>query len=120
MVKPAETLREMADKAQAKTGQEKKKGPIRLALSYIATPFKFIGRKLAWLGHKQPFKWLGHLLWPAYFRNSWKEMKQVTWPNRRESVQLTGAVIIFAAIFGVLIAVVDFGLDKAFKQLLLK
>ena len=109
----------MAEKAQAKNDQPKKRGPIRLALSYIAAPFKFVGRKLAWLGHKQPFKWLGHFLWPSYFRKSWEELKQVTWTTRRETLQLTGAVLIFSAIFGVLIAIVDYGLDKAFKQLLL-
>lgn len=120
MVKPVASLREQTEKARVVQDQPKKQGPLRLALHYIAVPFKFVGRKLAWVGHHQPFKWLGHFLWPAYFRNSWKEMRQVTWPKRRESLQLTGAVILFATIFGVLIAITDYGLDKLFKQVLLK
>lgn len=119
LVKKAETVRQIAEKS-AKSPITKEPGVIRLTLRYIAAPFRWIGRGLAKIGHKQPFKFLGHLLWPAYFRNSWKELRQVTWPNRRESWQLTTAVIIFATIFGLMIAVVDFGLDKLFKQVLLK
>jgi preprotein translocase SecE subunit len=118
-VKKAETIREMAEK-NSKAGEQKEPGVIRLTLRYIGAPFRAIGRGIAKVGHKQPFKFLGHMLWPAYFRNSWRELKQVTWPNRRESRQLTTAVIIFATIFGVLIAIVDYGLDKLFKQVLLK
>jgi preprotein translocase SecE subunit len=119
MVKKAETVREIAEKS-SKDPVQKDPGVIRLSLGYIAKPFVVIGRGFAKVGHKQPFKFLGHVLWPAYFRNSWKEMRQVTWPNRRESMQLTTAVIIFATVFGLMIAIVDFGLDKLFKQVLLK
>ncbi len=119
VVKKAETIREMAEK-NSKEQAPKEPGVVRLSLRYIGAPFRFIGRPIAKVGHKQPFKFIGHVLWPAYFRNSWKELRQVTWPTRRESRQLTTAVIIFAAIFGVLIAIVDFGLDRLFKQVLLK
>jgi preprotein translocase SecE subunit len=119
VVKKAETVREKAEK-NTKDLVPKEPGVIKLMFTYIGAPFRFIGRILARIGHKQPFKWVGHFLWPAYFRNSWKELRQVTWPNRRESTQLTTAVIIFAAVFGVLIAIVDYGLDKLFKQVLLK
>jgi len=99
-------------------------------------PLKMIGKGLAWLGHKPPLKQIGHgLRWffnlkavgfigrivgLKYLAGSWQELRQVTWPTRREGRRLTTAVIIFAVIFGALIAVVDFGLDKLFKQLLLK
>lgn len=119
IVKKAETVREIAEKSSQNSVQ-KEPGVIRLTLRYIGTPFRWVGRGLAKIGHKQPFKFIGHVLWPAYFRNSWKELRQVTWPNRRESTQLTTAVIIFATIFGVMIALVDYGLDKLFKQVLLK
>jgi preprotein translocase subunit SecE len=119
IVKPAETVREKAEKSSQEAAA-KQPGVVRLALRYIGKPFRWIGRGLAKIGHKQPFKWIGHFLWPPYFRNSWKELRQVTWPSRRESRQLTTAVIIFAVVFGVMIALVDFGLDKLFKQVLLK
>jgi preprotein translocase SecE subunit len=119
MVKKIATMRQLTEKSSQKQ-EEKAPGVLRLALRYIASPFKWIGRGFAKVGHKKPFRIVGHILLPSYFRNSWKELRQVTWPNRRESWQLTSAVIVFAAIFGVMIALVDYGLDKLFKQVLLK
>ena len=55
-----------------------------------------------------------------YIRDSAQELRNVTWPSFRESMRLTGAVILFSVIFGALIAVVDYGLDKVFRQILLK
>lgn len=59
-----------------------------------------------------------HLI-PRYFREAGQELKEVTWPTRKETWRLTLAVFLFALIFGLLIAVVDYGLDKLFKKLLL-
>src|SRR5262245_56680 len=70
-------------------------------------PIKFLGR-------------IGSHLVPPYFKNSWRELKQVTWPSRKETWQLTFAVFIFAIIFGALIAVTDYGLDKIFRKVLLR
>lgn len=118
VVKPAETVREKAEKAAIQS--PKKRGILRLTLHYISAPFRAIGRPLATLGRFKVVRIIGRIVWPMYFRKSWKELRQVTWPKRRESIQLTGAVLLFSAIFGVLIAIVDFGLDKLFKQVLLK
>jgi preprotein translocase SecE subunit len=71
-------------------------------------PFRFVG------------KWIGLIFWPPYFRSSFGELKLVTWPDWRKSWRLTFAVLAFAAVFGVAIAGVDFGLDKLFKEVLLK
>lgn len=119
MVKKVESVREKTEKS-SQPPKPKKTGVLRLALRYIGAPFRWVGRKLAKLGKFKVLRIIGRILWPTYFRNSWKELRQVTWPNRRETWQLTLAVIIFSVIFGVLIAVVDFGLDKGFKQLILK
>jgi preprotein translocase SecE subunit len=99
-------------------------------------PLKMIGRGLAWLAHRPPLKQIGHgIRWFfrlrgmrligritgfSYARNSWRELQDVTWPTRREGRRLTTAVIIFSVIFGALIAIVDFGLDKLFKAVFLK
>ncbi|HUC90167.1 MAG TPA: preprotein translocase subunit SecE [Patescibacteria group bacterium] len=120
MVKKAETVRQTTEKNQLEAAKPKKQGIFRLAGHYIAVPFCIIGRPFKKLGRIKFFRVIGLILVPPYFRNSWKELRQVTWPNRRESWQLTSAVMIFAIIFGVLIAVVDYGLDKLFKQVLLK
>lgn len=60
------------------------------------------------------------LLVPRYFINSWQELKQVTWPGRRETWRLTAAVFIFAIVFGVLIYGVDAALDKIFRETVLR
>lgn len=120
MVKKAESVRELAEKNQQQANKPKKQGVLWMTARFIATPFRFIGRQAAKLGRFKAFRFLGLILLPRYFRNSWIELRQVTWPNRRESWQLTSAVIIFAVIFGVMIAIVDYGLDKVFKQVLLK
>ncbi len=64
----------------------------------------------------RPLRWLV----PPYFVNSWREVRQVTWPNRRETWRLTLAVFIFAIVFGALVAGVDKGLDLLFKKVILK
>ena len=72
---------------------------------------------------KQIFKiirLIGLIIIPKYVRNSFMELKGVTWPSFKESMRLTYAVIIFAVIFGVSVALVDYGLGKIFKTLLLK
>lgn len=56
---------------------------------------------------------------PRYFREAWAELRQVTWPTRRETIKLTFAVLIFALVFGSLIAAVDYGLEKLFREVLL-
>lgn len=129
---PSETVRDKATKAQTAAGQPPKKSRVRRSLRIIGLPF----RGLAWLGHRPPLKQVGHALrWffslrfmrflgkiigLTYIRDSWRELKMVTWPTRKQSRQLTTAVIIFSVIFGALIAVVDMGLDKLFKHVILK
>ena len=99
-------------------------------------PLKFIRNCLAWLAHRPPLKQIGHalrwffglrvirfvgkMLGFGYFRKSFQELKLVTWPKWNESRRLTSAVILFSIVFGAAIAVVDYGLDKLFKQILLK
>ena len=68
----------------------------------------------------KPVIWLGSKLVPTYFKNSFKELKLVTWPNRKESRQLTSAVIIFAVVLSLIVALIDLGLDKVFKKVILK
>ena len=83
-------------------------------------PLKHIGHALRWFFRLRPVRFIGRVLGLKYVRDSWKELRQVTWPTFRESRRLTTAVIIFSVLFGLIIALVDFGLDKLFKQFILK
>ena len=58
-------------------------------------------------------------LTPSYIKNSLSELKNVTWPGRKETWKLVFAVYVFALSMGVFIAVLDFGLEKLFKQVIL-
>lgn len=55
-----------------------------------------------------------------YVANSWKELKQVRWPNRRASWVLTLAVILFTAFFSIVILILDALFQILFKEVLLK
>ena len=122
--KVAPTVRERAEQAQAKQAQEKPQRLRKVAAKvpkpkvHVHLPqnkvLAILGRVLAPIG-----KVLSKLA-PRYFLNAWRELRQVSWPNRRETWRLTLAVFIFAIVFGALVAVVDKGLDVAFKHLVLK
>ena len=59
-------------------------------------------------------------LTPKFLSASWAEIRQVKWPNRRETTRLTIAELIFSIIFGVSVALLDVGLDKLFKEVIIK
>jgi preprotein translocase SecE subunit len=104
----AETMREKVEKSSS---AEPKPRRVREATNKVGAPFKAAGK---------PVAKIGRYVVPPYFRNSWKELREVTWPKRKESWQLTFAVIMFAIVFGAVVAAVDYGLDKIFKQVLIK
>ena len=116
-----ETVRERADRAQAAAAQPKRaRGKAFRFFAKIFAPLAPVGRALQRFGRLKPVYIVGLVLWPRYFRNAWRELRQVTWPSFRESLRLTSAVLIFAVIFGILIAATDYGLDKVFKKVILK
>lgn len=127
-VKNPETFRERALKAADITEKPKRAARVgRIVARPLGTVFGPAGRFLRRLFQVQPFKsvaklcyWLGLVLVPVYVRRSWKELKLVTWPTWKQSRQLTFAVLAFAVVFGGAVAGVDWGLDKLFKQILLK
>ncbi len=118
-----ETVRERAQKV-ADTPVKKRR--VKQTVKSVGKPFKAATK----MGAKEyylplPDTRLGRFLnrrrslIPRYFRESWKELRLVTWPNRKETTKLTLAVFAFAIIFGLLVSVVDFGLDRLFKEALL-
>ncbi|MEP7205062.1 MAG: preprotein translocase subunit SecE [Candidatus Saccharibacteria bacterium] len=55
----------------------------------------------------------------GYFKGAWYELRQVHWPDRKQTWGLTAAVIIFSAFFIVLIVLLD-ALFKFLFELILK
>jgi preprotein translocase SecE subunit len=119
-VKNPETFRERALKANEpapKTTAKSKAG-------HTGGRMAKLGKGLSGFKPLRPvfniLKFVGRIIIPSYLRNSWKELKLVTWPNWKQSRQLTFAVLVFAVVFGAAIAIVDYGLDKVFRNILLK
>lgn len=110
-IRKAPTIREQAEMARAEqqTASETQKRPGiggRLPNFGVTALVAKVLRLLRWLV-------------PVYLINSWRELRQVTWTNRRETWRLTFAVFIFAIVFGSLVAGVDKILDIIFKKFIL-
>lgn len=122
-IRKTPTVRQQIEESTKETIEQSpsRGGVTRILLRPIKLIFRFLGvilRPLAPMGRRvlRILKWLV----PSYFIKAWRELKQVTWPNRRETWRLTSAVFIFAVVFGTLVAVVDKGLDEVFKRLVLR
>jgi len=122
--KSAPTVRELAEAARTKS-EDKEPGKGRQLWSKASAPVKRrnLGQNRFFKIIKKPFSILKRFLrWivPNYFINSWRELRRVIWPSRKETWRLTLAVFIFSIVFGALVAGVDKGLDEIFKKLVLK
>jgi preprotein translocase SecE subunit len=90
-------------KASVKTEKKSKPGFLKKFFRPIAVPFKWINRHLV----------------PKYIRNAFGELRNITWPQRKLSRQLTTAVMLFAIVFAIVVSALDYGLDKVFKKVFL-
>jgi len=55
----------------------------------------------------------------AFGRDSWKEVKKVVWPSRKESIQMTAYVIAFCAVMALFLWLTDKTLEWVFYDLIL-
>lgn len=53
-----------------------------------------------------------------YFKGAWEELKQVRWPNRKNTWEMTLAIILFTLAFLTFILLIDAGFNWAFEQIL--
>ncbi len=126
-----ETVRERTETTKNAKPKSRK---VRSTASLISKPFRVIGRFIARIARPfrfllrpfktRPMRFIGRFLRKIflidYFKSAWGELKLVTWPGRKETRQLTFAVFIFAFVFGLIITIVDYGLDKIFKKVILQ
>jgi len=81
-----------------KQAKETRKMPVLLKpLWVISTPFRAIGR---------------------YFRDSFRELRQVRWPNRAQTWKITLSVILYVTIIAVIIILLDSLLTFFFDKFL--
>ena len=55
----------------------------------------------------------------AFGRDSWKEVKKVVWPTRKEAIQMTMYVIAFCAVMALFLWLTDKTLEWVFYDLIL-
>ena len=55
----------------------------------------------------------------AFGRDSWKEVKKVVWPTRKESMQMTLYVVAFCAVMALFLWLTDKTLEWVFYDLIL-
>lgn len=116
-----ETIREQRSQRQQKEADPNSRAvKVEAFKSGFTWPARTAIRPIRALGKFRIFRFFGYILLPRYVRNSWKELKQVVWPGRSQTLRLTFAVIVFSVVFGLVVAGVDFVLDKLFKELILK
>ena len=125
--KPRATKKTQTVRERTESSRTAKPRRIRSTASKVASPLK----RARNAGKREyhlplPNNRIGRILrkrvriMPKFVREAWQEIRQVQWPNRRETVRLTIAVFMFALIFALIIGLLDFGLDKLFKQVILK
>lgn len=125
-LKKVETVRQRSERPD----EAKKPRRVKKTAGVVSRPFKAIGRIIAFIARPfafllipfktRPARFVGRIIASIllfkFIRESWHELRQVQWPNARETTRLTIAVFVFSLIFGTIIAITDYGLDKVFRK----
>lgn len=121
--KSPETVRERADKQTAKDNAPK--GKIK---GKIVRPLSVLRRVASKEYHPVPVpdNKTGKVLKkrvrlvPRFVRESWEEIKLVTWPTKKEAARLTVAVLVFALVFSIFVQLLDVIFNRVVKEIFLK
>ncbi len=116
------SMRESALKSRDKAAKPKR---VRKAANAAVVPVGLAHKMLTSERHVIPrnnpnsFWHKNRSITPRYFANAFAELRQVTWPKGKETWRLVLAVFIFAISIGLFIALLDFGLEKVFREVIL-
>ena len=83
---------------------KKEKKPLPMPLRIITAPFRWIFKPFAALGR--------------YIRDSWREIRQVRWPNRKATWKLVGAIFVYSAFFIILVMLLDALFNFIFSKII--
>jgi preprotein translocase subunit SecE len=53
-----------------------------------------------------------------YFRETWFELKKVSWPTRQEALNLTVMVVLVTAFLAVVLSLMDWAFSEVFRLVL--
>lgn len=121
-VKKPVSMRESAAKSREKASQPKR---VRKAATAASKPLSKTAEVATKQRHVLPksgtdsFWHRERSFAPTWFKNAWNELRQVTWPSRRETWRLVLAVFIFSALLSLFIALLDNALETIFRNVFL-
>lgn len=123
VIKKSETVREKATKKEISKQPRRlhkatsaAKRPVSAARKLGAKEYHPIKMRDNRLGR---FMTANRKLTPKFFREAWAELRQVTWPTNKETFKLALAVFIFAIVLGITVGILDYGLEKLFREILI-
>lgn len=112
---------------RTKSGDRARKQRIRKTAGRLSAPLKRVRQTGKREYHLPlPDNRLGAILrkrvriLPKFMIEAGQEIRLVTWPNARETTRLTIAVFVFAVIFATIVGILDYGLDKLFREVIIK
>lgn len=121
----AESVRERAAKVQQKKSSEPRRRKVAAVAAKPAVGLKSVLKK-EYHPIKLPDNKAGRVLTkkrsfiPNYFVDSWKELKEVVWPSKKQAFSLTMAVVIFSVTIALVVRLLDYGFEKLFRGVILK
>lgn len=121
-LKKAVSMRESAAKSREKASKPKR---VRKAASAASKPLSKTAEVATKQRHVLPksgsdsFWHRERSLSPKWLSNAWAELRQVTWPSRKETWRLVLAVFIFSALLSLFIALLDNALETIFRNVFL-
>lgn len=123
--KSPETVRERAEKETAKREKPTKRSRLKSKIYRPLSTLRRVGAKEYNPVKVPEKKGVKHLnkrvrIVPKFVREAWVELKQVTWPTKKEAARLTLAVIVFAVFFSIFIQLLDVVFNKIVKEIFLK
>jgi preprotein translocase SecE subunit len=116
--------RQLAEQEATKPTRRKKTGWMRRFFVWAFSPLVWLARRPFWQSkYLKPLRFIvkiiGYILFWPFIKGSMQELKYVEWPDFRTTNRLTLAVIMFAIVFGVVIASADYAFGKLFKELII-
>lgn len=104
----------------AKKVDENKQNVVKRVFSSVG---RFISKATMPMRKTGAWKWLRKYIlrspFNGYFVDSFRELKKVTWPDRKTAWKLTLVVIVFSVAFSVFTTLLDVGFEKLAKQIFL-
>lgn len=124
-LKEPETVRQRAEKESAKRTRPTKRSKLASKIHKPLSTLKRVGSKEYHpikAPDKKGFRYLNKKIpyIPKFIKNSWEELKKVTWPTFGVAMKLTFAVIVFSAVFAVFVQILDFIFNKLVKEIILR